>query len=357
MSHARFAASLLLAEQAAISPLARRDFTDVARLAEASVASATTPWRHAPVGAAPMRKKGARVALVRLLETLPWWWARTVLAAWRRERPMRAAERWCYGRTAAQRAVWMELLARAGRAAALAEGPTGGDWVGRVVEHLGQIRGGRSLLGDPRWLAAWLDEATREGWRPPGVEIVLHTGPMGSGKSTALVKASEGAVVIQSLVNSRDGSAIRTHDGVSVQALATGCLWRAVWAALYPDSPDQPSVVRTGCKEVRIVVDEGQWFDRDDWVRALGLCLGHRVTITVGALDWSAQRTRLGSAEWLLGAADTVEWHRGLCVDCAAPSTITRWDGEGPPGVGVIGVGAYRPVCDGCWRAPGWGGR
>jgi hypothetical protein len=88
-------------------------------------------------------------------------------------------------------------------------------------------------------------------------------------------------------------------------------------------------------------------------VRALATCRPWR--IEVAALDWSASGRRMGSWEAIEAIADQVVAHAGTCSDCEAPSTLTRWDGVGPPGVGAIGPGAYRPVCAAHWRAPAGG--
>ena len=62
------------------------------------------------------------------------------------------------------------------------------------------------------------------------------------------------------------------------------------------------------------------------------------------------------SWEVIEAIADQVVVHAGRCVDCGEASTLTRWDGAGPPGVGSIGPGAYQPVCAAHWRAPGGSG-
>lgn len=369
MAHYLLTSALRLAEEAARSPDQRRDFAAIASLAEASVASQTNPWRHRPVGAAPERKKDARMELTRALAACPWWWAAPVRAAWLRRRPDSAALRWYAGQSDARRAGWLELLSLAGRASLwrepspVAEVRAAGmiaagapRWVAQAVAWVPEVRHPWRSVASPAWLGGWLAQAVAEGWRPPGVRITLHTGPMGSGKSTALVQAARAGgrvLVVQAAANVRDGGAIRTHDGDAVPAVSEGRLWMAVWSALYGPVFDGIAAAHPmPAQALKIVVDEGQWFDVDDWERALTLCVGHRVEIVVGALDWSAQRTRLGSAAWLLSAADEVRWHRGRCVDCGEPSVITRWDGEGPPGVGGIGEGAYRPVCEAHWRAP-----
>lgn len=383
MSTAPFVAALRLAETSIASPAEWEAWRRIASLAEGAVrVSAAAPWRHTLQGAERMPKRAARSAIVQEIIDArgrwPWgaWlcWGWRGLLGWQASRPLTfggrsaarigeapkpACARWEWAAAEAAREYRYGILSLAGRAVARGDGYSAeveaaltaagvAPWLARVAAAMPELRVQPRSKADVAF-EGWFGQCLAEGWRPDGARIELHTGPMGGGKTSALMQVAHGAdLVVQSAVNSRDGGALRTHDGAEVPAVATGCLWREIYRALYGE-------VHRGYvapKVLTIVVDEGQWFSADDWARTMAACVGHKVRFVVAALDWSAQRTRLGSIEWILGAAVRVEWHRGQCVDCGAPSTITRWDGEGPPGVGSIGEGAYRPVCDAHWRAP-----
>jgi thymidine kinase len=220
----------------------------------------------------------------------------------------------------------------------------------------------------PRRLYGLMRAAVLEGWGPPVAPITLHTGPMGSGKSTALIAArmpfGHDLWAAQAAINGRDGAAIRSHDGMYLTADVVSEL--GVWLAARIVGSDEEhlrhvttrgaaSVRRAdaiGDRPVLVLIDEGQWHGAAEWRRVLALATCRPWRIEVAALDWSAAGRRMGSYEAIEAIADQVVAHAGVCVDCEAPSTLTRWDGAGPPGVGSIGPGAYRPVCAAHWRAP-----
>lgn len=344
----------------------------IAALSEAAVTARAHRWRHPVVGAAALGKRAARLALFDALAQVEAPWARWLEEAWARRLLRCGARCWrewaaryagrvelpaaiaWYLAQEAQRRRWRLLLREAGRALATEAIPGAVSDAALRLVLLG-VPDDWALIGGMvarRGGMPWLSAALVEGWRPPGARVELVTGPMGSGKSTKLVEAAAlGAVLVQSSVNSRDGGSVRTHDGLARPAIVRESLSAAVLEAL--------GVPGSGYIEARaltIGVDEGQWWRPDEWALGLAACAGHDVRIVVAALDTgAADAGPIGSAAWLLRRADRIRWCQGRCVDCGAPSVLTRWDGAGAPGVGVIGVGAYRPVCRACWRAPGGG--
>ncbi len=401
----RVAAALAVWRWACATRAQVEEWRNVAAWHEAAALGGVA-WSHPLVGPHPasvgLPKGQIRSAMVRALGAAEHWGARQCERQWRQEygrkrqplpRPLAglgpgastdaAALFWPLA-SRTERAIWAQIIRAAARRWAL--GRVGDDRAIADEEALVKagVRADRAgivsqiravdwpVSAVPRRLYGLMRAAVLEGWGPPVAPITLHTGPMGSGKSTALIGATmpfgHDLWAAQAAINARDGAAIRSHDGVALPADVVSEL--GVWLAARIVGSDEEhlrhvttrgaaSVRRAdaiGDRPVLVLVDEGQWHGAAEWRRVLALATCRPWRIEVAALDWSAAGRRMGSWETIEAIADQVVAHAGVCVDCGAPSTLTRWDGQGPPGVGSIGPGAYRPVCAAHWRAPGGAG-
>jgi thymidine kinase len=359
-------------------------------------------WSHPLVGphpaAAGLPKGQIRSAMVAALGAAEHWGARQTERQWRQEyarkghplpRPLAGLGPGTAGDAAAlfwplasrtERAIWAQIIRAAARRWALGRADDDRALADEDALLQAGVRADRAgivsqiravdwpVSAVPRRLYGLMRAAVVEGWGPPVAPITLHTGPMGAGKSTALIAArmpyGHDLWVAQAAINGRDGAAIRSHDGMYLTADVVSEL--GVWLAAHIVGAHEEDLCRAtmrgaasvrradviGDRPVLVLVDEGQWHGAAEWRRVLALATCRPWRVEVAALDWSAAGRRMGSWEVIEAIADHVVAHAGACADCGAPSTLTRWDGAGPPGVGAIGPGAYRPVCAAHWRAP-----
>lgn len=180
-----------------------------------------------------------------------------------------------------------------------------------------------------------------------GGEIVLYTGPMFAGKSSALVRHVEVArhagisclvVVHESDTRYGGGDELTTHGGLAAAGSNTVRVVRA----------SRLAGVSPGDDEETILVDEGQFFPDlaercSEWAG-----LGHRVR--VAALSSDFRREPFDNVARLAARAETVHMLHAACAYCRSEHAIfTVRVSDGRDRLHVGGSDDYRAACRDCY--------
>jgi len=175
------------------------------------------------------------------------------------------------------------------------------------------------------------------------IELIL--GPMGSGKTTELMRrlrryqlAKRGVLIIKSATDTRADSLplVRTHDGMQSEAIVTKELIAVV---------DTPIIWMTDV----IGIDEGQFFP--DLIEGAETLVRRGKIVIVAALDGDSQRKPFGQSTDLVSRSESVVKLNAVCVDCGADASFTYRVTESDERIQIGGMDIYAPVCRACYCA------
>jgi thymidine kinase len=167
--------------------------------------------------------------------------------------------------------------------------------------------------------------------------LEVITGPMFSGKTTALLSLFEQApenkrVLIKPKIDSRSGTVVRTHDGTEVEAVIV-----------------EHTMDITSRKEKYIFIDEGQFFD--DHLVAVAAAkakAGHIVRIAGLCRDFLDRP--FGPMPELMLEADVLHKFWAQCSQCGGPfASKTKRLTDNHEQIEIGGAEAYEPRCRRCF--------
>lgn len=195
-------------------------------------------------------------------------------------------------------------------------------------------------------------------------QITLHVGPMGSGKTTSLLKLSDDGLVIKYHPNiSFPKETIIECHGKDAHVKRNGFVCNSL---TNPESFDF-FAKKYECMNNRLInIDEAGFFPdvvEFIWKMSNRYSL---VSFSLAALDLNSQYNPMPNINKLKKIASTIIQHKGVCStmlnderfdyaalqhDCEQHSVVTAYLGDKTPGYGSLSDGQYAGVCDSCWTA------
>lgn len=205
--------------------------------------------------------------------------------------------------------------------------------------------------------------------------LVLITGPVGSGKTSALLDAYAAGPPLRVLVQHASvGWRVVTHDGLGDTVPHLVCARGAeLESALEQYAQRQVRVWLQGTdadgdllRHLSVYIDEVQFCvpagnDAGDNVDGFRRLARRARSVTAAGLDADAHNRPFGAMALLAAAADEVRTLRGVCYACAAPdaahSMLVAAERVGDFNGQVLCVepgdnGTFRAACAACWRPP-----
>lgn len=175
----------------------------------------------------------------------------------------------------------------------------------------------------------------------PRGHLTVHTGPMFSGKTTALLNQVERYDTVEAFIPATDDryeqDAITSHTGDSLPA-----------TVLAPDNPHAMGDAVSPDVDA-VVVDEAQFFDTA-LIDAIKQLRTQRAVLVTG-LDRDFRAEPFHPVPAILSLADTLHHHTARCDVCRAPASRTQRiiDGEPAPRdaplIDVAEKGRYEARC------------
>jgi thymidine kinase len=166
----------------------------------------------------------------------------------------------------------------------------------------------------------------------------LFTGPMFSGKSSALLKLAKESghrvlFVKPSLDNRFSTWVVETHDGEKIGAV-----------------PIESFIALAGmdCGDA-LAIDEISLFKPEDIARVLPVLLPKLKWFAASGIDLWADGTKNEAVEVVRKFVDETITLQGKC-QCGSPSTHTTRKGPGGPQLQIGGDDLYEAVCRECWE-------
>jgi thymidine kinase len=169
------------------------------------------------------------------------------------------------------------------------------------------------------------------------LEIIL--GSMFSGKSTTLIKKTEGfqkigkrCLLVNHVLDSRvSGNYVRSHDGITLEAVKT----------------DDLTTLELNFFDV-ILIDEGQFFT--NLKTEVEKMLEQKLTVIVAGLNSNFNMEKFGEMIDLVPIADNIIYLQANCYNCDDKASFTkRLSSEEE----VISVeSSYAPACRKCHSIP-----
>lgn len=171
--------------------------------------------------------------------------------------------------------------------------------------------------------------------------LIVHTGAMFSGKTTALIKDIEllelaglDCLILSPAIDTRQAvNTIKTHDGKTYPALTV-----SRFDECYKEI-DKADV---------IAFDEIQFFS-NHWITVIESLLKAGKKVIVAGLDTDYKQKQFDITMRLCSIADTVIKHKGRCAVCNKPSLFSHRLTDSTE---IIDVGAedkYIPLCRHCY--------
>jgi len=176
-------------------------------------------------------------------------------------------------------------------------------------------------------------------------------GPMGSGKTTELLRmidrhliAGRRTVVVKPSLDTRS-------IGVSTHAHRLGCLQQPQGAASVPaislsrlaDACDREDVMSAAV----VGIDEGQFFD--DLASGCESLAAAGKQVIVAGLSGDSERRGFRPVMELLPLCDSITFLTAVCVRCGLDASFTAYAGTKETAVKVGDLGDYLPLCRRCY--------
>ena len=172
-------------------------------------------------------------------------------------------------------------------------------------------------------------------------KLIVHTGGMYSGKSTALisegeryVRANKKVVFIKPKIDRRySDKFIVTHSGIKIE-----CIEMSTY------------MLDSSLKEYDVVlIDEIQFFDENivDDIEAL---IRNDITVIADGLDMDFQGKPFKTTTKLMGLSDEVIKHKAVCEFCGEDANLSLRTAESKEEILIGEKESYKAVCRKCFK-------
>lgn len=190
-----------------------------------------------------------------------------------------------------------------------------------------------------------------EGAKMSRGELLVITGPMGSGKTLELVREIrrrenfQDFFIFKSRVDTRDDEfTVKSRCGVTLPAISVGSVDEMMEALHYV----------VGMPDI-ICFDEIQFFDHE-FIEFIEWLLESETDVICTGLNTDFRGEPFGIMPYILAKADDIRFLCGVCVVCGGPATKTQRLAEGNPWdddlIVIGGDKIYECRCPKHWEKP-----